>query len=453
MIPFPGTHYVGPGTISELPPTSHADAVAQEHDEKYDQLIAVGQDPYFTWNNPDVEAWDAVSGDYSYPAIAMRTFFYLKRKAAELGLIEDLTRTRRAKRRRVRRRFGGKTAALRGKRLQSSTLPPAKRQKRLQLPPANRYKRQNKIIQNRKPTMPMLYLRRKKFKAKKRRPKRNIKRKYRKRRYSRRKRNFRRYRKMRDRRVYGAQIVKITDDYGVLQSPVNQVQYFESAINTFADMNSYCDQYYSVDDGVLTQTNLGNFVKQGVRGYTVSQVTIRNNCSHSCFIKPYYFRYKVNTDSTFNTLYTDGIDDFFGNNGYETSPSLFPKHATLLFKKLRLLKTGKAFKLNPGSTRELIFKSSFLYSSDEDAHISNVYSANGTALVVLRVQGGLVHDDTTTSNVGLAAVQVDYRIKKTATFRHFGFNQVPRHVLEDNIDTIAAAVQHGPDIEENTLAF
>jgi hypothetical protein len=246
-----------------------------------------------------------------------------------------------------------------------------------------------------------------------------------------------------------------TSGAGVLTTSINQCSYTNFTIGRSSDYHALMQNFVKIGE---TDANSEREETYDLRSWnqqrlwltgTVSVMKLRNNSAYPTDIIFYECAAKEYTAVTAESAIDDGLDDLAGTDaGWETEPMFYPTMSKTFNKRYRILNKRKV-RLNPGDETTYVVKTAFGKVFDEDYYDSRTAQTiwpRLTKALLIRVQGCISHDQTTSTLVGYASAQIDYVQETTHRYRFIQATQVRRDTYSDGYDAVAQENIAQPDV-------
>lgn len=217
--------------------------------------------------------------------------------------------------------------------------------------------------------------------------------------------------------------------------------YYERAFNRISEFEAVIAnlQYYDPSNpGTLTTASgaTGTFQRDIMFKSIYNCVRARNNYIFPVRLTCYFFQCKGDTNISPNTYRTDGIADVTSS----TSTLLtYPTDSQSLMDQYALVKTLKKT-LNPGDEffGSIVHKDIKYDPSLSDSHTSEFQKRNKAGAILVRIEGIIAHNATTTSTVGTGPGQVDLDYRQTYTIEYPAGAKIKRIFVQDDQNALAS---------------
>lgn len=202
-------------------------------------------------------------------------------------------------------------------------------------------------------------------------------------------------------------------DSGQISCEVNQCSYSNFFLLSSTVLESAIDgaQVYDPNTNTMVTANLSSI--DGIKTKILNAKTIlslRNNAFTPCELKIYWIRFKKRGATAPILLFEDGLENA-GITTNELTDLRYDIYDSKTFNDFCKVYKTRKIRLEAGDeTRlELCKKTPFMYDPDElDKHTASEYVPGQTQALVIRMNGVISHDDTSTSNVGTCNSTLDY---------------------------------------------
>lgn len=216
--------------------------------------------------------------------------------------------------------------------------------------------------------------------------------------------------------------------------PVNTLTIIEGVIDALPVFNpALPGTYTSVDFTSGTQQ------KEVEIASTKSWIKLRNNSNQDIYVRVYLVQPKEDTSYNPRDTVTNGLTDM-GSGLTVNTPLLTPLDSQQFCDLYSITKSVKR-KLLPGS--ELMmnhYVRSFQYDpSFADSHNLQFQARWGTHVYLVRLEGPIAHDATTTTNIGRMQAAVDIELGYVHTIKYEAGADIKYIVVDDDNESMASA--------------
>lgn len=207
---------------------------------------------------------------------------------------------------------------------------------------------------------------------------------------------------------------------GQISCEVNEVSYSNFDFLDVAMIENALDNAVILDPnaGTLAKVNVDLTTIDGLKSRILNAkflIVLRNNGFTPCDIKCYHVfaKRRMSSSENMTTVFEDGLEDIGITTGEQTNPR-FDIYDSPRFRQYFKIFKVKKYRVNAGDevTLELNRHKAFNYDPD----LIDQYSANDKQPgifqgIIVRMEGVVSHDDTTTSNVGTCNATLDWITK------------------------------------------
>lgn len=189
-----------------------------------------------------------------------------------------------------------------------------------------------------------------------------------------------------------------------------------SEIEGFTDALPY---YNRAAPGTIAQSNTTlNFNPIKLKFDFYAKITMRNNFLYPCDMDCYIVQPKIDSNTTPSADVTSGITTLANPAISSTTAVCFYPSDSVLFKeKWKIIGHCKG-RLQSGDEMDMPFHEKFVYDHKlNDVAVGSYYKKYNRFLLI-RVQGCVCHDSTTTTNVGTSPAALDCTIDRKFTFNY-----------------------------------
>lgn len=243
-------------------------------------------------------------------------------------------------------------------------------------------------------------------------------------------------------------------DYRICQSgqqtsAVNNVSYNQIAHLTDANMASIMANYGKrISTGNALETinyDEAGYAYSGefkAKGNFKVHFQIRNNFNYSCELIIYSLIPKQQTSTAPVQNIVDGLDNFdLQDGGLEGSPCYYPSDSKI-FRESWTIAKRESIVLTAGGSYDYYFSRPVSYSNSWANTHGLSFQPRHSCVTLMRLVGCVAHDETTSTEVGLASAGIDFVYGEQTVMRGVGsFNQLPHTEKGGAYGTLTTPVQ------------
>lgn len=236
---------------------------------------------------------------------------------------------------------------------------------------------------------------------------------------------------------------------GTTSCAVNKSATTQLTSFSLSDVESFLSSVPVFDQQAVTYSNV-DFTSQTsqtfyhIKGY--SKVTYVNNNAGPVRVNLYLLRPKVDSSLTPTNRFSAGVTDQGGAVDDLNAYIMEYEHVKEGFANL----SHKVKVLQPGQSISMSHSSVISYDPSEvDNHNLSYTKALGTVFHVLRLEGVIGHDSTTTSIIGTCGGAVDYLHEQRYELSYDGGGDFKKFAYSDNLGAVSTGIHGSKPIAGN----
>lgn len=235
---------------------------------------------------------------------------------------------------------------------------------------------------------------------------------------------------------------------------VNKAGYAGFDVVTPATIEALIDKLPVTDPSAVATTNATNMtaVTRNTKWYYNCRVkaTLRNNYLFPCEVRWYKVKPKDNTNNGLTTLMSNTQGESIVGAGDYDDPIFYPSSFPQVLQGWKILKSGVQV-LNSGEELHIFDNAEGWYNHEYQDEIATTYTVKNTLQYLIRVQGTVAHDTTTSGLIGFSNVKLDGVVKREMKVRYPNIAPLRTLNYTSGLDAITAEMVVDQAEEEKLL--
>lgn len=235
-----------------------------------------------------------------------------------------------------------------------------------------------------------------------------------------------------------------------ISSATNQCSHTDlRALLRHSDLDTLMGKFQQIEsiDGVgdgINAIDMAQFNTMGIVYKYSGKYWFANNTTYPAKLIVYVCMPKIDTDVVPTADIITGANEMAQSAaGWATEPFFYPGMSHTFKRKWRVVKS-QSIRINPGDSTMFSVNLPLMCRMNESADDTSslAYLRNRSAVILTRLEGVVVHDQSTTTNVGIGETNLDVIIKESISYAFLGGNQIKNNTYSDQRDAISTAVKY-----------